>query len=381
MYQISINELETIVNRYIKQYGPRPSIGVIKQIIDALEYNYRKYQNPNFHGEILKIQVDFEKLTDTLCQYTIYATFRDDTVFKKSEHLTELEKNIMGLKIHSHVIYSLLHPNMRKFLDMLSTTTKITYSNDKIIINNCHILVPAMIVYNLLNCNDMTFIYFCHINNEQLFDNDFKTYYHQYLQAYTNFKDKLNEQKQNDFLNFPKNTEANKVNSETKDKLNIIFDPSNINLTEEETKKVAQMTKQQKTDYLYRKFLINNKLKKPSNLFQVKHKTISEPNNSSESSPKTISSEPTKQINESKCNTTTKQDCAKPVNYGSIYDYFIDMSIDLDFDSVSCFGSKKKSKHHNTKSANAPLKPDHNEYSKFVGADGKISYSAMSEYY
>lgn len=397
MYQINTTELETLVTRYVKQYGRRSSTVVIKQIIDALEYNYRKSQNPDFNGKILTIQVDFEKVSDTLCQYTIYTRFRDDYKFKRLTHLTELEKNIMGLNLHSHVVYSMLHPLTRKMINMLSNTTKITYSSDKIIINNCHILVPAIIVYNLINCKDMVSIYYCHMENEHLFDTDFKKYHHRYLEAHNNFKDKIEEQKKqrrDELLRIHKNEEALKLKQEQEEKLNnnVVFDQSKIKLTDKDINNMSRMTEQQKTDYLYRKFLINKKLKKHSNLVSVKTQ-ITDEQELKEKYKNLVSKNKTKSSSKPKTSNSNSG-----VNYGNINSHFDDMEINLDFNSNSWFDkirSRKKKDTNKKKKAysdTSPRKPvnksintkltynDDDDDSPFVNSDGNINFSAMSEY-
>lgn len=200
MFDINEGETDQIINRFTSQLGHKPIVIVVKKIMDNIMSIIKAGYDPNFDGQLFNIQVKHTGLSESLYQFIITATYRNDIQYRNTLPPESIEEKLCGLCIHSNVMKHLMSSPTRKLLKKIEKIKGITYSDDRIIMNNCNVVIPAIIVYNLNHVTEVMAktVMYQHILDKSCNQDNFMKHY----KKYQDIDDEINRKHNKDKIIF-----------------------------------------------------------------------------------------------------------------------------------------------------------------------------------
>jgi hypothetical protein len=263
MFNVSPEETDELISRYVPQLGKKTPLEVVTIIKDSLKKFCQTGQNGIFNGNITSTTVNERHTSSKFHQHIISVSIRKDDEFLKNNKMTQLMKNLIGLPIHSKVLKENIPSVTMNIINYLIKQKSIYFVDDRIIINNSHPLVSAILVYIFCHIDNVLTIYYQHINNNKLNDGEFKSTYQKYLKANTEHIAEIAEVRDN------KQKELEIAQNQ------ISID--NVKMTQEELDGYSLLTERQKQEFLKRKILMDSRKKASKPLFITKRNQYVKP--------------------------------------------------------------------------------------------------------
>lgn len=256
MFNVSLAETDQLISRYVPQLGKKLPIQVVNLINDSLTDFFKGNQAGVFQGDCADINISERQTSSKFHQHIISVNIRKDEEFLKNNKMTKLMKNIIGLPIHSQVLKENVPSATMHIINYLIKHKSIYFNDERIIINNTHPLISAILIYIFCHIDNVLTIYYQHINNKKLNGGDFKATYDKYLKANQEHTAQLVEIRE----------KKQKEEEIAKNQISV----DNVKMTQEELDGYSVLTEKQKQEFLKRKILLDSKRKSSKPLFITK---------------------------------------------------------------------------------------------------------------